>query len=206
MMPKSVSAQDRAPNSPMTDLLQIADFLDAAARATLLAELRQAVGAPATLLGRTAADAVQPQVRRTTRAAVPPATRERLTALLLAEKDAIGRHFGVTLGTCEEPQFLRYGPGDFFVAHQDGNTPLVYDDSRFRKVSAIIFLSASAAEPMPGAYGGGVLTFHDPAPGSPLRLPLTPPPGTLVCFRAETTHEVTPVTHGERFTIVSWYR
>jgi SM-20-related protein len=31
-------------------------------------------------------------------------------------------------------------------------------------------------------------------------------PGTLVAYRAETTHEVTPVTHGERFTIVSWFR
>jgi SM-20-related protein len=190
----------------MIDLLKIDDFLDAAACAALLAELRQAAGAPATLLGRTGADAVQPLVRRTTRAAVPPATRERLLARLLAEKEAIGRHFGVTLDTCEEPQFLRYTPGDFFVAHQDGNTPLLYDDSRFRKVSAIVFLSASSSEPMPGAYGGGMLTFHDPVPGSSLRLPLAPPPGTLVCFRAETTHEVTPVTHGERFTVVSWYR
>ena len=31
-------------------------------------------------------------------------------------------------------------------------------------------------------------------------------PGTLVAFRSETTHEVTPVTHGERFSIASWYR
>ena len=190
----------------MIDLLKIDDFLDADACALLLAELRQAVGAPATLLGRTGADAVQPMVRRTTRAALPPATRERLLALLLARKDAIGRHFGVRLETCEEPQFLRYGPGDFFVAHQDGNTPLVYDDSRFRRVSAIIFLSTSSSEPLASAYGGGLLTFHDPVPGSSARLPLAPPPGTLVCFRAETTHEVTPVTHGERFTVVSWYR
>ena len=31
-------------------------------------------------------------------------------------------------------------------------------------------------------------------------------PGTLVAFRSETTHEVTPVTHGERYSIVSWFR
>ncbi|MER9409217.1 2OG-Fe(II) oxygenase [Mesorhizobium sp. M0589] len=31
-------------------------------------------------------------------------------------------------------------------------------------------------------------------------------PGSLVAFRSETTHEVTPVTCNERFTIVSWYR
>ena len=188
----------------MIDLIQIDDFLDAAACESLRAELQEAAGAAATVHGRT--EAIQPQVRRTTRAAVPPGVRDRVTRLLLARKDALERHFGVTLGSCEEPQFLRYGPGDFFVAHQDGNTPLLYDDSRFRRISAIIFLSKSSPEPLPGTYGGGVLTFHDPVFGSPLRLPLTPAPGTFVAFRAETTHEVTPVTHGERFTIVSWYR
>jgi predicted 2-oxoglutarate/Fe(II)-dependent dioxygenase YbiX len=29
--------------------------------------------------------------------------------------------------------------------------------------------------------------------------------GTLVAFRPETTHEVTPVTHGERLSIACWY-
>ena len=42
--------------------------------------------------------------------------------------------------------------------------------------------------------------------GPPLRAPVLPAPGTLVAFRAETTHEVTPVTRGERYAIVSWYR
>jgi SM-20-related protein len=188
----------------MIDLMQIDDFLDAAACESLRAELREVTGAAATVSGH--AEAVQPLVRRTTRAAMPPAVRDRVTGLLLARKETLAHHFGVTLVGCEEPQFLHYGPGDFFVAHQDGNTPLVYDDSRFRKISAIIFLSASAPEPRPGTHGGGVLTFHDPVLGSPRRLPLTPAPGTFVAFRAETTHEVTPVTHGERFTVVSWYR
>jgi SM-20-related protein len=188
----------------MIELLRIDDFLDAAACAALRDGLRQSAGAAAAVHGP--AEGVQLQIRRTTRAAMPPAMRERVTQLLLARKDALERHFDVTLETCEEPQFLRYGPGDFFVAHQDGNTPLIHDDTRFRKISAIIFLSAASAEPLPDAYGGGVLTFHEPPFGSPVRLPLTAPPGTFVAFRAETTHEVTPVTHGERFTIVSWYR
>jgi predicted 2-oxoglutarate/Fe(II)-dependent dioxygenase YbiX len=38
------------------------------------------------------------------------------------------------------------------------------------------------------------------------RVELEAEPGTLVAFRSETTHEVTPVTHGERYTIASWYR
>ena len=47
--------------------------------------------------------------------------------------------FGLTLSECEEPQFLRYRTGDFFVAHQDGNTPLFRSD-KVRLISAIIFL------------------------------------------------------------------
>jgi SM-20-related protein len=190
----------------MIDLLQIEDFLDAQACAALRAELRAAAGGPATVLGADAAGTVRSAVRRVTRAAIPPATRAHVTALLMARKPALERHFGLALKECEEPQFLRYRPGDFFVAHQDGNTPLIHDQSRFRKVSAVIFLSAQSDDGAPEGYGGGTLVFHGPYSGPSLRVPVAPAPGTLVCFRAETTHEVTPVTHGERFTIVSWYR
>jgi SM-20-related protein len=145
-------------------------------------------------------------VRRTTRAAMPDAARERVTRLLMARKAELEEYFGLALATCEEPQFLRYQPGDFFVAHQDGNTPLVYDDSRFRRISAVIFLSAQSEVPSQNTYGGGDFVFHGPYSGPDIRIPIAPSPGTLICFRAETTHEVLPVTHGERFSIVSWFR
>src|SRR5436853_442568 len=80
------------------------------------------------------------------------------------------------------------------------------DASRFRKVSAVIFLSAPAPEPLPETYGGGELMLHGPYGSREPPVRADAQPGTLVAFRAETTHEVTPVTHGERFTIVSWYR
>jgi SM-20-related protein len=187
------------------DLLEITDFLDDAACDALRAELRQAGGSAAALLGADGPGEVRPQVRRVTRAAMPPGTRERVTGLLMGRKDALERHFGLTLGECEEPQFLRYETGDFFVPHQDGNTPLIYDQSRFRRISAVIFLSPHSDEPRPGTYGGGSLVLHGHYSGPPLRVPVAASPGTLVAFRAETTHEVTPVTHGERFTIVSWF-
>jgi len=69
----------------------------------------------------------------------------------------------------------------------------------------VIFLSAFSRAVAPESYGGGALVLHGPYSGPDLRVPLAPAPGTLICFRAETTHEVMPVTHGERFTIVSWY-
>jgi SM-20-related protein len=148
---------------------------------------------------------VETLVRRTTLLAVSPETKERVRSLLLARKEEIGAHFGVELADCEEPQFLRYRTGDYFVAHQDGNTPMIRDDTRFRKVSAVLFLSTHSEEPAADAYGGGALVFHGPFTTT-LRVPVTPPPGTLVAFRSETTHEVTPVTHGERYTIAAWFR
>src|SRR5712671_2625398 len=203
--PALKSAETIGCGMPMIDLMEIGSFLDAAACAELQAELRQAGGRRATVLGQSAAASVQPLVRSTTRAAVPPATRERVMRLLWEHKAAIEQHFGLALGPCEEPQFLRYLPGDFFVAHQDGNTPLVFDQSRFRKISVVIFLSRRSEDPSPDTYGGGSLVFHGPYPDFSLRVPVAPAPGTLVAFRAETTHEVTPVIHGERITIVSWY-
>jgi SM-20-related protein len=189
----------------MIDYVEVKSFLTPAECAVLREELRQAAGSQATVLSEDAGGAVKPLVRRATRMTVPPGTAGHVTELLMQRQNALERRFGAALSSCEPPQFLRYLPGDFFVAHQDGNTPLIHDHSRFRKISAVIFLSAHAQTPLPDSYGDGALVLHGPYSGPPLRVPLTPEPGTLVCFRAETTHEVLPVTHGERFTIVSWY-
>ncbi|HWK90117.1 MAG TPA: 2OG-Fe(II) oxygenase, partial [Longimicrobium sp.] len=119
----------------------------------------------------------------------------------------IEAHFRVKVTECEEPQFLRYETGDYFVAHQDGNTPMVWDDSRFRRISAVIFLSRKSGEPAPDTYGGGALVFHGAYTGLEReRVAAAAAPGSLVTFRAETTHEVTPVTHGVRYTIATWFR
>ena len=190
----------------MIDLLVIQDFLDAVLRDDIISEMRSAGGGPATVYGKEEAGAVDSLVRKVTRVAVSAGTRERVIRRLMDRKGEIEGHFGVTVSVCEEPQFLRYKTGDYFVAHQDGNTPLIFDESRFRKISIVIFLSPQSAEPAPDAYGGGSLVLHGPYPKYDLRLPVANNPGTLVAFRAETTHEVTPVTHGMRYTIVSWYR
>lgn len=190
----------------MIDLLQIPSFLDAPALREIGEELRLAGGRPATVLGPEPQGTVAPRVRKTTRVTLSPDTRERIVGCLLERKAEIEAHFQLSLTGCEEPQCLRYEPGDFFVPHQDGNTPLIHDESRFRRISAVIFLSTPSPEPLPGTYGGGELVFHGPYTGPALRVPVAPPPGTLVAFRAETTHEVTPITHGERYTIVSWFR
>jgi SM-20-related protein len=176
------------------------DAFDAVACEEIVRELRAAHGAAASVYGKSATGAVDASVRKATRLAAPDDVRDRVIAQLEVQRAAIEEHFGVALDAIEEPQFLRYVTGDYFVAHQDGNTPLLRDDSRFRKISVVIFLSP------PSAYDGGSLVFHGRYPDTDLRIPVAAQQGSLVAFPSETTHEVMPLTRGERFTIVSWYR
>jgi SM-20-related protein len=172
----------------------------------VLAAMRAASGADAGVLGAEPGERVASSARRASRLTVPDSVRAAVAELLEALRPRIAEHFGRELDSCEEPQFLRYTEGDYFVAHQDGNTPLVHDTTRFRKVSVVVFLSEQSAEPRPGAFGGGTLVLHGRYQEPGEQVPLAPAPGTLVAFAAETTHEVTPIAHGERLTIVSWYR
>ena len=157
--------------------------------------------------GSTPTGVVDETMRRSLRLTPANETTELITNQLLGCMNRVGEHFGVTLSECEESQFLRYREGDFFVAHQDGNTGMLRLDTERRRVSTVIFLSRETNTPEagPNVHCGGSLVFtdiwrrHD-------KFHLRADPGTLIAFRSETTHEVTPVTYGERFSIVSWYR
>jgi SM-20-related protein len=186
------------------DLFIERGLFDAATLAEVFAAVRASGGRPATVYGRGDAGAVDERMRRTTRLSPPAEIEELVKRLLLARVGAVAEHFGLSLGELEEPQFLRYVEGDYFVAHQDGNTGLLRSERESRRVSAVIFLNHQTATSAPDTYGGGSLVFHPRGTPEPVRF--AGEAGTLVLFRAETTHEVEPVTRGERFTIASWYR
>lgn len=182
------------------DLFAIKHFFDADVCVRLVAEMRALEGSAATVYGTTAAGAIDANVRRTLRVEPARETRAGVRQRLLSCMPAVEKHFGVKLSECEEPQFLRYREGDFFVAHQDGNTGLMRLESEARLISTIIFLNRQSEEHGTDVYGAGSLLFTNSNYHYPAET------GALVAFRSETTHEVTPVTHGERFTIASWYR
>lgn len=184
----------------MIDVLTIEGAMDETLRSRLLAELRIATSVDAPVYGASPAGSVQRGVRSTKSVEVAPELHAAIREIVLGRKRALEAHFGVPLTELEPLQFLRYREGDFFVAHQDGNTPLIHDDTRFRRVSVVLFVSE------PDSYAGGALLFHGRYPDFDQRQDVNALPGTLVAFRSETTHEVTPVTHGERFTVVSWWR
>jgi SM-20-related protein len=184
------------------DLFVVPQFFEPRQCETILAALKASEGSPATVYGRTTGGSVDERTRKTFRLKPPQEIVEFVTTRLWSCKAGVEQHFAVVLNECEEPQFLRYREGDFFVAHQDGNTGMLKLDSEQRLISTVIFLSRESERPEDDVYCGGSLVFSN-LDG---RFPFPAEPGTLVAFRSETTHEVTPVTYGERYSIASWYR
>jgi len=186
------------------DLLLVSGFLDPETCRELITELRRSPAVPAITYGQGDAGSVNESVRKVESLMPSKETVEQITRRLIDYRQKVGRHFGINLSGCEEPQFLRYRVGDFFVAHQDGNTGLLrLDTDQSRRISISIFLNRQSKTPETDCYRGGSLVFSDWRAGREFRL--EGETGTLVAFRSETTHEVIPVTHGERYSIVSWY-
>jgi len=197
------TVQDQTITTPQFDLLIIKDFFDGEACRDVVDEMRRSTAGAALTYGK-GEGAVDERIRRARRVSPSAETVAYVTRRLEEQRQNLEGHFGVALSGYEEAQFLCYRVGDFFVAHQDGNTGLVnLDTDRTRKVSVTIFLNNQSAEWQSDTYDGGSLVFSDWRTGS--RHEVSGEAGTLVAFRSETTHEVTPVTHGDRYAIVSWY-
>jgi SM-20-related protein len=127
----------------------------------------------------------------------------------------IAEHFDQALAEYEMPHFVVYGPGDFYRSHRDLYSDVAVPEpiSR-RRLSVVIFLNDGLDandEDEPGRagtmdrYGGGLLRLcsheaHEFA--SPDAWDVPARRGLLVAFRADTWHEVTPITVGRRYTIV----
>ena len=101
--------------------------------------------------------------------------------------------------SAEDFQILKYNKGDFYVTHEDGSGDhlSVYDmpDNKFlnnkvRKISMVAFLS--------DGYEGGELEVSG-------EIPMTREAGNLIFFPSFISHQVKPVTSGERFSLSNWF-
>ena len=186
------------------DLHLARSFFDVETCLELIGELRRSSSSPALTYAKDNLGSVDERVRKVARLIPSPETVGYVRRRLAAYREKIEEYFKISLSGCEDPQFLCYRVGDFFVAHQDGNTGLIgLDSDRSRRISLSIFLNHQTERPEPTAYCGGSLIFSDWRSGAECRPPCEA--GTLVAFRSELTHEVIPVTDGERYSIVSWY-
>jgi predicted 2-oxoglutarate/Fe(II)-dependent dioxygenase YbiX len=106
-------------------------------------------------------------------------------------------------------QVLVYRPGDFFRPHRDRSAEPGNEVTQRRRVAIVVFLNGAgeASLPDPETFDGGALTFYGLLDDPRLRgvgYPLRAEAGLLVAFRPSVLHEVTPVSRGERHTVVAW--
>ena len=185
------------------------NFLDAESCARYRAETRAASGEKAQIGGTLEGPVVDENVRRATTAILTAATVSSVEARLRALKPLLERHFTITLAGWEEPDFLAYKPGDFYLPHADNaDKSGAATTLAQRKVTVVIFLNGTAEAPEQDTYGDGSLTFYgliDEPRWKDYGFSLVGETGLLVAFRSGITHEVLPVTHGERHTIVTWF-
>jgi SM-20-related protein len=187
-------------------LFVVERFFDDELSATLRAELRSSPGLPSTV-ERGGEYIVDPNVRKTTRAAVSASAASYVDGRIAELRPDLEKHFGMPLSEYEPPYFARYREGDYFRPHADtGQAADAPDRIKARKVTVVIFLNGESDTPSGDSYCGGSLTFYglmDDPRWKPMGLPLIGESGLLVGFRADAIHEVTTITHGERYTIVS---
>jgi SM-20-related protein len=185
------------------------EFLSRPACASLTEEMRAGAGTPATVAEGQAGDAVDDAYRRTKQAEVSATTAARISEQLVKGGPKLANHFRQELAGMQKPQLLLYRQGDFFRAHPDSSDqPGAADYVRQRRVSAVVFLNGATPDE-PAGYSGGSLVFYglmgESSNGATVGLPLDGETGMLIAFPSDLVHAVSPVTAGERYTIVSWF-
>lgn len=115
---------------------------------------------------------------------------QRLTDLIYQNNE---KYFNFDLTMIEKLQFTYYSSEEdgCYKSHID---PLNWKLPHNRKLSIVVQLSD------PSDYEGGELklyTSYDP-------ISIQKEMGLVVCFPSYTLHEVTPVTKGERYSLVAW--
>lgn len=115
----------------------------------------------------------------------------RLTDLIKQNNEEF---FNFDLDKIERLQFTYYDSNEqgCYKIHKD---PLVWNTPHNRKLSIVLQLSD------PTEYEGGQLLLYQNAQ-EPISIPKQK--GMTIMFPSYTLHEVTPVTKGERYSLVAW--
>ena len=190
-------------------LLAVNNFLERDLCTEIRQEMASASEVAATARVADRSYAVDQQSRRTNWAEVSEETTSLVSDRLISLREDVAEVFGIEVSGIQQPQFLRYREGDFFAAHQDrGSDRKGAEFALQRQVSAVIFLNDETEQAGPDTYEGGALTLFGLLNGGDDRdvgLPVQGEAGALIGFPSEMLHEVTPITRGERFTVVSWF-
>lgn len=116
-----------------------------------------------------------------------------LAGILMYIAKIENRSFGFDISTISQIELLKYGVGNKYEMHQDVDW---FGYPFQRKLTMIIQLSES------DDYEGGDLVFqHDNTDevGNKIR-----DKGSIIIFPSMMHHSITPVTRGERLSLVTW--
>jgi PKHD-type hydroxylase len=94
------------------------------------------------------------------------------------------------------PLFNRYAGGGHYGAHVDGSIRTI--DGTDRRMRTDLSITVMLSDP--ADYDGGELVIEDLLGGRDVKLPA----GDAILYPADTIHEVTPVTRGERLASFTW--
>jgi SM-20-related protein len=145
--------------------------------------------------------------RRTRRAELRLETESTLGSRFEALIPRVAKTLDVKISRMQQVQLLVYRPGDFFAVHPDNSERTgVPDFLRERSVSVLVFLGHEGVPQ--GEDAGGDFLFHELLPGQRAKqraFAVAPEPGKLIAFPARTLHEVRPVLHGVRYSLVTWF-
>ena len=191
-------------------LLLVDDFLEVDFCAAICTELATAPSEPASL-DQVGVSVVDRSIRRAAEAAVSATTFADVYGRLEALMHRLEEHFRVSLSECEPPAFITYVPGDFIRPHTDVSSDEDSSDAlKERKVVVTVSLNDAEDDRRgSGEFSGGVLTLYGvvrEAPWDRMGFPVGAKVGRLIAFPAGLVHEVTEVTAGERFVVVSRFR
>jgi len=118
---------------------------------------------------------------------------------ILNIKPALESFFNEQYATAwEEPKFLEYKKGDYFLPHTD--------EQAHRKLNISIYLNSQTVEPSNTNYTGGELKIYNliQSPNWKNRgFSIPGIQGMLIAYPANLVHEVTAVETGYRYAIVS---
>jgi predicted 2-oxoglutarate/Fe(II)-dependent dioxygenase YbiX len=154
---------------------------------------------------------VDKEHRHSSHALVAEATALDMVERIASLAPVISAHFNVLVAECEKIQFLCYERAGWIEPHSDNaGDPRLSDFWRRRRISLVLFVNDCAdampeenATDHPPTYCGGYLRLFRDGPNSSV-WSLAGQRGLLVAFRSATWHQVTPVTAGTRYSVVTW--